>query len=328
MADFSPASETDRRAGPALQLERVAKSFHDGESELQVLHDVDLALAGGDSIAMLGASGSGKSTLLQIAAGLETPDRGEVRVLGESLRSLGERQLALLRRQHLGFVFQQFNLLPGLKVLDNVLFQRRLNGLPDEDEWTAELYAVLELRPLLHRPVEVLSGGQQQRVAVARALASKPKFVLADEPTGNLDSKSAQVIIDLFKQLSDQGKTILMVTHDPKVAARAERRVAEGQAQRRQHRNEKGEEADEPLDEEQPEPGVMASDRHVFDEADMKGIGQGQSGQIHKFIVVVSLQGNDIQLDGIKPVRIRLFNTGPDLIKSIISRYIFKFFTV
>ena len=117
-----------------LELRSVSKSFHDGESELQVLHDVDLSLAPGDSMALLGASGSGKSTLLQIAAGLEQPDRGEVRLLGRPLQRLGERQLALLRRRHLGFVFQQFNLLPGLKVLDNVLFQRRLNGLPDGDD--------------------------------------------------------------------------------------------------------------------------------------------------------------------------------------------------
>jgi putative ABC transport system ATP-binding protein len=209
-----------------LELSGIFKSFHDGESELQVLHGVDLALEGGDSIALLGASGSGKSTLLQIAAGLETPDQGEVRVLGEPLQSLGERQLALLRRRHLGFVFQQFNLLPGLKVLDNVLFQRRLNGLPDEDEWTAELHTVLELGPLLHRPVEVLSGGQQQRVAIARALAHRPELVFADEPTGNLHDTLSRQIMELLARLVDEsGCSLLLVTHSRRTAAFARRRL-------------------------------------------------------------------------------------------------------
>ena len=209
-----------------LQLRGISKSFHDGESELQVLHDVDLRLAAGDSIALLGASGCGKSTLLQIAAGLETPDRGQVEVLGRPLHSLGERPLALLRRRHLGFVFQQFNLLPGLNVLDNVLFQRRLNGLPDEDEWTAELYAVLELRPLLRRPVEVLSGGQQQRVAIARALAHRPELVFADEPTGNLhDTLSRQIMELLARLVEESGCSLLLVTHSRQMAAFAARRV-------------------------------------------------------------------------------------------------------
>jgi putative ABC transport system ATP-binding protein len=116
-----------------LELHSISKSFHDGESELQVLREVDLTLEAGQSVALLGASGSGKSTLLQIAAGLEQPDQGEVRVLGRPLQSLSARELALLRRRHLGFVFQQFNLLPGLNVRDNVLFQRRLNGMSDAD---------------------------------------------------------------------------------------------------------------------------------------------------------------------------------------------------
>ena len=175
---------------------------------------------------MLGASGSGKSTLMQIAAGLETPDQGEVRVLGRSLQSLGERDLALLRRRHLGFVFQQFNLLPGLKVRDNVLFQRRLNRLPDADDWTAELYSVLELEPLLERPVEVLSGGQQQRVAIARALAHRPELVFADEPTGNLhDTLSRQIMELLARLVNESGCSLLLVTHSRQMAAFAHRRI-------------------------------------------------------------------------------------------------------
>jgi putative ABC transport system ATP-binding protein len=208
-----------------LELRAVSKSFHDGESELQVLREVDLSLAPGDSIALLGASGSGKSTLLQIAAGLESPETGEVIVLGQPLHSLADRQLALLRRRHLGFVFQQFNLLPGLNVRDNVLFQRRLNRLPEADEWLRELYAVLELQPLLDRPVEVLSGGQQQRVAIARALAHRPELVFADEPTGNLHDTLSYQIMELLARLVDEsGCSLLLVTHSREVAAFARRR--------------------------------------------------------------------------------------------------------
>ena len=157
----SRISEPPVNASACLELSGIVKSFHDGESELQVLRGVDLALKPGESLALLGASGNGKSTLLQIAAGLETPDAGEVLVLGRSLATLKEPELALLRRRHLGFVFQQFNLLPGLNVRNNLLFQRRLNGQADEDPWMTELIGVLELDAILHRPVEVLSGGQQ-----------------------------------------------------------------------------------------------------------------------------------------------------------------------
>jgi putative ABC transport system ATP-binding protein len=208
-----------------LELRAISKSYHDGESDLQVLRDVDLRLEAGQSIALLGASGSGKSTLLQIAAGLEQPDSGEVHALGRPLQSLNARELALLRRRHLGFVFQQCNLLPGLDVRDNVLFQRRLNRLPDEDEWTRELNAVLELEPLQQRPVEVLSGGQQQRVAIARALAHQPELLFADEPTGNLhDTLSRQVMALLRRLVDESGCSLLLVTHNREMAAFAGRR--------------------------------------------------------------------------------------------------------
>jgi putative ABC transport system ATP-binding protein len=209
-----------------LELRDIHKSYHDGESELEVLRGVDLSLPAGDSIALLGASGSGKSTLLQIAAGLEPPDRGEVRVLGEALSGMGERELARLRRLHLGFVFQGFNLLPGLNVRDNVLFQRRLNRFPDEDDWTAELIAGLRLGPLWRRPVEVLSGGQQQRVAIARALAHRPQLVFADEPTGNLhDTLSRQVMGLLIRLVEEAGSALLLVTHNREMASFAHRRL-------------------------------------------------------------------------------------------------------
>ena len=190
------------------------------------MRDIDLTLRAGDSVALLGASGCGKSTLLQIAAGLEAPDRGEVRVLGKALPSMGERELALLRRRHLGFVFQQFNLLPGLNVRDNVLFQRRLNRLPDEDDWTRELNAVLGLDALFERPVEVLSGGQQQRVAIARALAHRPELLFADEPTGNLhDSLSRQIMGLLARLVEESDCALLLVTHNREMASFARRRL-------------------------------------------------------------------------------------------------------
>ena len=212
--------------GPALELRRVEKSFHDGESELQVLRGVDLALGVSDSLALLGASGNGKSTLLQIAAGLEAPDAGEVRVMGQDLSVLKESELALMRRRNLGFVFQQFNLLPGLDVGDNLLFQRRLNGLPDRDEWLDELVSVLGLAPLLERPVEVLSGGQQQRVAIARALAHRPQLVFADDPTGNLhDSLSRQVMELMARAVEESGCSLLLVTHTREMAGFAKRRL-------------------------------------------------------------------------------------------------------
>ena len=209
-----------------LELKSICKSFHDGESELQVLRGVDLSLAAGESLALLGASGNGKSTLLQIAAGLESPDSGEVIILGRTLASHSERELAMLRRRHLGFVFQQFNLLPGLSVRANLLFQRRLNRQTDDDAWTGEIIRVLGLAPLMARPVEVLSSGQQQRVAIARALAHKPRVLFADEPTGNLnDTLSRQVMALMVKLVAESECSLLLVTHNTEMATFADRRM-------------------------------------------------------------------------------------------------------
>jgi putative ABC transport system ATP-binding protein len=209
-----------------LELKSICKSFHDGESELQVLRGVDLTLEAGESLALLGASGNGKSTLLQIAAGLESPDSGEVIILGRTLASHSERELAMLRRRHLGFVFQQFNLLPGLSVRANLLFQRRLNRQTDDDAWTDEIIRVLGLAPLMERPVEVLSSGQQQRVAIARALAHRPRVLFADEPTGNLhDTLSRQVMALMVKLVAESECSLLLVTHNTEMATFADRRM-------------------------------------------------------------------------------------------------------
>jgi putative ABC transport system ATP-binding protein len=209
-----------------LKLKSIFKSFNDGESDLDVLRGVSLDLAVGQSLALLGASGNGKSTLLHIAAGLEKPDAGEVLIMGRSLVTLGERELALLRRRHLGFVFQQFNLLPGLNVRDNLLFQRRLNRQSDHEDWIDEIIEALGLGPLLQRPVEVLSSGQQQRVAIARALAHKPQVLFADEPTGNLhDSLSHQVMTLMVKLVAESACSLLLVTHNREMASFANRRL-------------------------------------------------------------------------------------------------------
>lgn len=209
-----------------LKLKSIIKSFHDGESDLHVLRGIDLTLAPGESLALLGASGNGKSTLLQIAAGLEQPYSGEVHILGRCLATQSEHELAMLRRRHLGFVFQQFNLLPGLNVGDNLLFQRRLNRQSDRDPWIDEITEVLDLGPLLHRPVEVLSSGQQQRVAIARALAHKPQVVFADEPTGNLhDSLSRQVMTLMVKLVAESECSLLLVTHNREMAAFTNRQL-------------------------------------------------------------------------------------------------------
>lgn len=209
-----------------LNLRSITKSFHDGESELQVLRGVDLNLESGESLALLGASGNGKSTLLQIAAGLESPDTGEVHILGRSLATQSERELAMLRRRYLGFVFQQFNLLPGLSVIDNLLFQRRINHLGPDDEWINEITRVLGLEPLLKRPVEVLSSGQQQRVAIARALAHKPRVLFADEPTGNLhDTLSRQVMALMIKLVTESDCSLLLVTHNREMAFFTDRQL-------------------------------------------------------------------------------------------------------
>lgn len=209
-----------------LRLESISKSFHDGESDLHVLRGINLSLGAGESLALLGASGNGKSTLLQIAAGLESPDHGEVHIMGLALAAQSERELAMLRRRHLGFVFQQFNLLPGLTVIDNLLFQRRLNHLPADDPWIDEITTVLDLGPLLKRPVEVLSSGQQQRVAIARALAHRPRVLFADEPTGNLhDTLSRQVMSLMVKLVEDTACSLLLVTHNREMASFTHRRL-------------------------------------------------------------------------------------------------------
>ena len=208
-----------------LSVRNLAKSYRTAGEQVAVLRGVDLDVAAGESVALTGESGSGKSTLLHLIAGLDQPDGGEVR-LGETIVSnLPDAGRAALRRDRLGLVFQQFNLIPSLNVADNLAFQARIANRHD-DIWHAELVERLGLGDLLKRYPEQLSGGQQQRVAIGRALAIKPLLLLADEPTGNLDETTADEVLSLARDLVTRtGCGFLMVTHSVRLAATLDRRA-------------------------------------------------------------------------------------------------------
>ncbi|ABZ75294.1 ABC transporter related [Shewanella halifaxensis HAW-EB4] len=205
-------------------LSRVSKGFNDGDKYHQVLDDINLRLGTADTVALTGPSGSGKSTLLNIIGGFEFIKQGQLYLNSSNTSSWQDKQWSQFRRQHLGMVFQQFNLLTPLNVKDNIAFSLRLN----QQQWTPwcdYLIEQLGLEEVKHRSVETLSGGQQQRVAIARALAHKPKLLLADEPTGNLDEKAGQQVMTLLTLLARESNTaILMVTHSSECAAFMKRR--------------------------------------------------------------------------------------------------------
>ena len=208
-----------------LDIRQVHKAYATPQGPLRVLAGVDLTLAAGESLALMGESGSGKSTLLHLAAGLDLPDRGEVRLDGRAISSLAEPQRARLRRGRLGLVFQQFHLVPSLDVLDNLRLQARLAGRESSD-WTARLVDRLGLAGRERHYPEQLSGGQQQRLAIGRALAPRPALLLADEPTGTLDETTAGEVLALLLELvREAGSALLMVTHSPRVAAPLDRRL-------------------------------------------------------------------------------------------------------
>ena len=208
-----------------LQVQGVVKNYATPQGPLAVLAGVDLHLSARSSLALMGESGSGKSTLLHLVAGLDRVDGGSIRIGEQRLDQLNEGQLARWRRTEIGLVFQQFNLIGSLRVEDNLAFQARLAGRHDP-RWQAHLVQRLGLGDLLKRYPEQLSGGQQQRVALGRALASQPKLLLADEPTGSLDeTTSAEVLRLLLELLDDSATTLLMVTHSPGVAAQLAEKV-------------------------------------------------------------------------------------------------------
>jgi len=208
-----------------LSIRNLTKSYRSAGEQVAVLRGVDLAVAAGESVALTGESGSGKSTLLHLIAGLDQADGGEVRLADTCVSDLTDAGRAALRRDRLGLVFQQFNLIPSLNVRDNLAFQSRIADRHDP-AWQAELVERLGLDGLLHRYPEQLSGGQQQRVAIGRALAVKPLLLLADEPTGNLDEATADDVLALTRDLvARTGCGFLMVTHSERLAATLDRQV-------------------------------------------------------------------------------------------------------
>jgi putative ABC transport system ATP-binding protein len=208
-----------------LSVRDLTKTYRTAGEQIEVLRGVNLAVAAGERVALTGESGSGKSTLLHLIAGLDQADRGEIRLADSSVSDLGDAGRAELRRDRLGLVFQQFNLIPSLDVEDNLKFQSRIAGCHDAG-WHAELVERLGLGGFLKRYPEQLSGGQQQRVAIGRALAVKPLLLLADEPTGNLDEATADDVLALTRDLvARTGCGFLMVTHSARLAATLDRQV-------------------------------------------------------------------------------------------------------
>lgn len=210
-----------------LELRNVTKIYRLGEEEIRALDNVSLDIEAGEFISIIGPSGSGKSTLMHILGCLDSPTSGSVRLDGMMIHDASPRQLAAIRNRKIGFVFQFFNLLPKLNVLQNVELPMVYAGLSARQRRERALAALrlveMENRAR-HRPSQ-LSGGQQQRAAIARALVNDPKILFADEPTGNLDSHTGDVILKLFRRLSTEGRTIILVTHDPEIAAVTPRKI-------------------------------------------------------------------------------------------------------
>jgi len=208
-----------------LQIDDMHKTFPAPDGAVNVLSGVSLSLARGETVALTGESGSGKSTLLTLAAGLDLPTGGQVSVAGADLAALGDAELAALRRDRIGLVFQQFNLIPSLDAGANLSFHARLAGRFDAD-WCDRVADRLGLDEALDRYPEQLSGGQQQRVAIGRTLAARPDLMLADEPTGNLDEAAGDRVLDMMLDLvAATGTALLLVTHSPRIAARLSRQL-------------------------------------------------------------------------------------------------------
>ncbi|MCH4873393.1 MULTISPECIES: ABC transporter ATP-binding protein [Pseudomonas] len=209
-----------------LTAQNLSKVVHSAEGELTILHPLSLALNKGDSLAIVGASGSGKSTLLGLLAGLDLPSEGEVILAGRALSTLDEDQRARVRAEHVGFVFQSFQLLDSLNALENVMLPLELDGRKDARAHARHLLERVGLGQRLSHSPRQLSGGEQQRVAIARAFAANPDVLFADEPTGNLDSHTGERITDLLFELNkERGTTLVLVTHDERLAHRCRRLI-------------------------------------------------------------------------------------------------------
>ena len=228
-AQPSATAPLQRQASPILAVAGISKSYAEGKQRRTVLADVGFAVAAGECVALLGRSGSGKSTLLNLLAGIDRPDTGDVEIMGRSITRMGEPELTLLRRRHIGFIYQFFNLIPTLTVAENLALPLELNGVATVER-RQRIDALLEQVGLDGREdafPDQLSGGEQQRVAIARAIIHEPALVLADEPTGNLDARTGAVVLELLAHLfRDQGRTLILVTHSRKVSEVAARILA------------------------------------------------------------------------------------------------------
>lgn len=214
-----------------LTTVNLRKIYGKGETEVRALDGVNLEVEKGEFVSVVGTSGSGKSTLLHMIGGLDVPTSGKIVVDGQELGSMTDEQLTIFRRRNIGFVFQQYNLVPMLNVWENIILPVKLDGKRVEKQYVQEVISTLGLRKKLNSLPNALSGGQQQRVAIARALASKPAILLADEPTGNLDSRTSQDVMGLLKVTSEQfHQTIVMITHNEEIAQLADRilRIEDG----------------------------------------------------------------------------------------------------
>ena len=209
-----------------LTAEHLIKQYGREPNIVRALDDVSLSVEAGEFVAIIGSSGSGKSTLLNMLGGLDRPTSGSVRVDNFELNKLSDEDLTVFRRQRIGFVFQNYNLVPVLNVYENITMPIRLDGKQADESFLGEITSLLGLEDKLSRIPNMLSGGQQQRVAIARALAGKPAIVLADEPTGNLDSKTGDEVIRLLKETGRRFRqTIVMITHNPEIAEQADRTI-------------------------------------------------------------------------------------------------------
>lgn len=215
-----------------LQTTDLVKIYGDGDTAVHALRGVNLSVEKGEFVAIVGTSGSGKSTLLHMLGGLDHPTGGDVTIDGKKLGEMKDEELTIFRRRKIGFVFQSFNLVPVLSVYENIVLPIELDGGKVDKDYVKEIIHTLGLDEKIHAYPNQLSGGQQQRVAIARALAAAPAIILADEPTGNLDSKTSQDVLGLLKVIGDRfGQTIVMITHNEEIAQLADRiiRIEDGQ---------------------------------------------------------------------------------------------------
>lgn len=221
------SDKTHGKTAPVIEVIDVKKSYILGDMEVPVLHDINLEVREGEFLAIMGPSGSGKSTLMNLIGFLDRPTEGRIIIKGFDINKLSDKEIARLRGLEIGFIFQTFNLIPRLTALENVelpTYANTRSGV-DTHERAKELLKLVGLEDRMHHKPGELSGGQSQRVAIARALVNDPAILLADEPTGNLDSKTGCEILNMFRRLNEDGRTIVMITHDPEIAGFAERIV-------------------------------------------------------------------------------------------------------